>query len=135
MFRFFYVQFFGWLGCLFVPSIQVSTGNWVGVWDLRSEKVCWAAAITYIIHFKPVLVCCFCAFHGFFIYVTIYHVHMIVPFPVMYNIYSTLFIACTVCPVWRNWWQNMKLVLQLGEEWTCSLNLVETDCSLTYIYI
>jgi hypothetical protein len=85
-----------------------------------------------------VVVCCFWAFHGFFIYVTIfYHVHMIVPFPVMCNIYSILFIACTACPVWMNWWKNMKLLWQLWEEWTCSLNLVEIDRTVwpTYIYI
>jgi len=109
---FFYLQFFGWLGCLFVSSIQEATENWVGVWDLRSEKVCWAAAITYVIHFEPVywrvnchslLFVVLCAFHGFFIYVKIfYHVHMIVPFPVMCNICSIKSIASIACPAWRN---------------------------------
>jgi hypothetical protein len=101
----------------------------VGVWDLMSEKVCWAGAITYVIHFEPVycrvnchslLFVVLCAFHGFFIHVKIfYHVHMIVPFPVMCTICSIRSIAC---PASRNCWENVELLLQLWQEWICSLS-------------
>lgn len=64
-----------------------------------------------------------CPFHGFFTYVKIFnHVHMIVPFPVMCSTCSIFSITSNACPVWRNLRENMELLLQLWQEWTCSLS-------------